>query len=245
MNYQDRREARSWGPLIALALQVCLALGFAFHYLPAHAQAPDPAVVLPNPCGVPDPKIIRLYYDWQTGQKATCAPGPIGKGTLPTIRYNSAGIHGWAWCPLADGTWGLQLAAVTWDRALQLQLVADAAAIAHAADPVDALARIADKNISTPLADPTLTPVWCPNIKEMYASRPLDVVIAPPPVVSAWVTSGRSVYSSSGGRLGAFLGLTTTGLACDCAKPIVVGTVTYCPFTGAAPNSVASCKRSP
>lgn len=234
-----------------LCFMLLVAMGSAYAQTP-----PDPAASSPNanPCNVPDPKTIRLYYDWQSGQQASCAPGPVGKGTLPTIRFNAAGIHGWAWCPTADGGWSLMFAAATWETATRLQLISSAAAIARAADPVNALSAVANANINLPMSDPSLTPVWCPNIKEMYASKPADVAPPPPPVVSAWsvvpaLSGSRPLFSVVNGALAA-TGQRVTALAsptttCDCAAArLVVGSATYCAPVGKAPL-VTLCQIKP
>lgn len=239
-------------PIGRLAFAVAVAvvlfvIGMLIGVGVAHAQtiAPDPS----NPCAVPDPVTIRLYQDWQVGQKVSCVPAPIGIGTRPTIRYNSAGVHGWAWCPKAGGTWGLMFAAVTWERALQIPFASDSATVAQAADPIAALSAAADRNITTPLADPSLTPVWCPNVVEMYASRPAD--IPPPPPVTAWIVTpalsgSRPLFSIVNGALVAttqrVAALASPPTACDCdAAKLVIQTATYCAPVGKAPL-VALCR---
>ena len=206
---------------------------------PAAAQVPS------NPCNVPEPNVPAVYYDWQKiTSSVRCAPSPVGAGTLPFIRANKAGMFVWMWCPNGN-TWGLSRVAATWTWLSNNNVVADGAAIAASSDPIGALNSALNKNVTLPLADPSLTPVWCPYEAEVWASKPADIVPPPPPPVpGSWLTSGLSTYNSAAGRLGAYAGIGARGRACNCTAPIRVGTFTYCTFAGAATASiVAQCTK--
>jgi hypothetical protein len=206
-----------------------------------------------NPCNVPEPSIIKMYQDWAANSKAQCAPAPIGVGTSPFVRFNKAGMHGWVWCPMIDGTWSLAFGAATWDALKTIPLVSDAAEVAASADPVATLTAIASRNVNVPMSDPTLTPVWCPNVKDMYASRPADVVALPPPPpptpVPAWVvaTNGTSPTRAAfavvnGVRSFSSKATVAVGASCSTAVKLVEGRNTYLQV---APGLVALCVLAP
>jgi len=207
----------------------------------ASAASADPQ----NPCNVPQPNVPAYYTDWQKGtSNVRCAPAPVGTGTLPYIRANQAGMMVWMWCP-SGNTWALSRVAATWAWLSTNNVVADGAAIAASADPIAALNAGLNKNVSLPMGDPSLTPVWCPYEAQVWASKPADIVPPPPPPpAGVWLTSGLSTYSSVNGALGLFAGLGAKGRTCDCTVPIKVGTSIYCTFTGASkPSIVAACTK--
>lgn len=201
-----------------------------------------------NVCNVQPAGPSVPLVDYQPTAKAICTPGPLGVGTVPAIRANSAGVTAWMWCPAGTG-WRLQFAAATWAWLAANSVATDGAAVSAKTSggaQLTALNAALDRNASTPLADPSLTPVWCPQFAAMLTSRPLDT--APPiptPTPGTWITSGLSTYTTSAGKLGAFAGLTSRGRVCDCSKPVKVGAVSYCTFTGAATGIVAQCSPTP
>lgn len=218
-------------------------LGMLLLLIALQTSAQTPPV---NVCSVPAPFVITLYDDWNRGtSKAECAPTPLGTGTLPSIRANKAGMTVWMWCPAGTG-WRLYRAAATWAWLSTNNVPTDGATIAASTDPVGALNAALDRNITLPMADPSLTPVWCPYLAEVRASRPPDIVPPPPPPLpGSWITSGLSTYNSTAGRLGAYAGIGAKGRACNCVSTqIRVGTIVYCTFAGAStPAIVAQCTK--
>lgn len=206
-----------------------------------------------NPCNVPAPSVPAPYTDWQKGMSnVQCAPKPVGTGTLPYIRANQAGMMIWMWCPVpvAGGTsWALSRVAATWSWLSVNNVATDGAAIAASANPITALNSALNKNVTLPLSDPSLTPVWCPYESEVWASRPADIVPPPPPPTVKYVSAGSgAIYSTSGGKLVRVLAgrVATPGAACNSlVPPIMVGASTYLPLAGGPTNEATFCKVGP
>lgn len=169
-----------------------------------------------NVCNVPPPVQVVYYTDVMTaGGKYQCLPSPGGPGVNLTIKTNTAGVTTYWYC-LKDGKYVPNFGAATWAKLASGELKPD-----------------------TPLADASLTPVWCPFQEEMLAKKPADPV-AP----SAMVTNSIVSYNTTAGGLTSSAGIITKGLACDCTTSLKIGTTTYCTFAGAAKASIrASCAK--
>ena len=220
-----------------------------------------------NPCGFAAP-ITRWPYTDLTPDRPpalAAAPAPIGTGTAPTIRWNAAGIVGWYHYPRADGSWVTIWGAETWASFAAHAINVDAVAVATAADPVAALNAIVAGRVNTPLADPSLTPVWCPYAREMIASQPPKASPTPdptlPPGPPTWRTppvGTGTLYVAAVGRLVSLVPgrKAPPNTPCDCfggtAPTVSVGTNTYCPLAApykdveaAVNQEVTLCKKTP
>ena len=146
----------------------------------AGLAAADPG----NPCNAPASSVRLPYADAASGAVGYhCAPSPIGSGTLPTLRSNAAGTVAWWYCPSASGTWTVNGAAATAARLSARNALAEAYTVMNADDPKAAFRATVEKNINLPLSDPSLTPVWCPFVTEMFSGVPPAAVM--PRVASA------------------------------------------------------------
>lgn len=172
-----------------------------------------------NPCAYPAGSPPAYYTD-NLGKWA-CMPAPGGTGSAPLVRLSSKGIATFWYCPdnaQAPTKWSLQMGAATWARLATGSLTPD-----------------------TPMADPSLSVVWCPYVEEARAAAP--VVKPPEPAWKVALPTAFSVNSTFTGLTGV-AGTVPVGIACDCAKRLVLGSATYCTFTGAArPTVVAQCKQ--
>ena len=210
-----------------------------------------------NPCGFAAPATPWPYADLAYAYSAapagavlpavTCAPAPVGTGTVPTLRWNAAGVTGWYHCQKPDGRWATSWGAETWDSFRAHAVNTDALAVAQAADPVAALNAILATRVSLPLADPSLTPVWCPYAREMIASQPAPAATPPPP--AAWIVArystqtSRPAYPVTNGVRGTMSTMrASVGATCDCTSPLVEGVTTYCPFPSSG-GAVAMCTK--
>lgn len=200
----------------AILLLGCLLLLL----LPAPAQAQAGGGPPDNPCAVPAPTVPVYYTDLTPGRPFACMPAPGGPGKGLTVRYNSSGVTSYWYCPDnvdKPSKYSLSFGAATWARMAQGNLTPD-----------------------TPMADPSLSVVWCPFASEMRANVP---VVAP---VATWRTNAVTVFNVVGTTLAGVVGSVPVGTACDCTKPVKIGSATYCTFAGAAkPAYMASCKASP
>lgn len=169
-----------------------------------------------NVCNVPNPVGTNYYTDLsKSGGTFDCMPAPGGPGVGLTFKTNTAGVMSYWYC-LKDGKYRTNFGAATWARLSSGDLKPD-----------------------TPMADPSLTPVWCPFASEMFSKTPAA------PVVGAMATISIISYNTTATGLGSIAGTITKGLACDCTTPLKIGTVTYCTFTGAAKPSIrASCAKT-
>jgi hypothetical protein len=183
-------------PIIALSVVLCFLL--VALSLPCIAQG-NPE----NPCNKPTTLLVHEYIDAVDGARARCVPYPIGTGTVPYIRWNKAGIVGWSF----------------WSTASGFNLVSDTAAIAASSDPLTSMNSMIASRATTPMHDPSLTPVWCPFADEMFATVP--------PRVYKWAVAKNGTYQTrpsyalSGSTIGATVGRATVGAKCDCSKPAV------------------------
>ena len=126
-----------------------------------------------NPCNASLSAPTSPYVDLASGAVAyPCAPSPIGGGSLPTLRSNTAGTVAWWYCPSDSGQWHLNWAAVTAARLSASKLFGEAYAVVTADDPKAAFNAATAKNVQLPLDHPSLTPVWCPFVAEMISHTP-------------------------------------------------------------------------
>jgi hypothetical protein len=139
-----------------------------------------------NPCNLPGPK--AYYNDLTAFPASSCAPGPRGDGTLPTIRFNGAGATVWWYCKGTDGIWRHAIRAATYEvmtPAFMAQLTADLTAASTAVSPTTELNLLTRARINTPLSDQSLVPVHCPWIPTIWAGTPpreasADGTLVPP-----------------------------------------------------------------
>ena len=223
----------------------------AFVALGADAQPFQAPATADNPCGFAPPVTRWPYGDLAVSMAAgspvaatSCTPAPLGKGTQLTLNVNAAGIVGWYHCPQPDGRWRTTWMAETWASYNTHPTDADGKSIWQAADPVAMLNSVLAQRVNTPLADPTLTPVWCPFALEMIASQPLPVVALPGGGLTARAlragptlrSAGGPLYVAGAGRLGAEVPGRTAprDKPCDCSGAVIpkvtIGTQTYCPL---------------
>ena len=97
---------------------------------------------------------------------------PIGNGTLPTLRSNAAGTVAWWYCPTESGKWQLNWAAATAASLSASNTFAEIYNVVTATDPIAAFHAATSKNVKLPMSDPSLTPVWCPFIRDMASGAP-------------------------------------------------------------------------
>lgn len=107
-----------------------------------------------------------------SGNGFGCAPSPLGAGTFPTIRSNSAGSVAWWYCPSSGGGWRINWAVATAEQMSVSNLMAQAHAVVTAADPKAAFAAAVARSVSLPIDAPALTAVWRPFAVEMVAGIP-------------------------------------------------------------------------
>lgn len=226
----------------------------AFVALGADAQPFQAPTTADNPCGFTSPVTIWPYGDLAVSMAAgipvaatTCTPAPLGKGTQLTLNVNAAGIVGWYHCPQPDGRWRTTWMAETWASYNTHPTEADGKSIWQATDPVATLNAVLAQRVNTPLADPTLTPVWCPFARQMIASQPAPVMVPIDPLArsraavapSNWKTLNTgpgTLHIAAPGRLvGEVPGRTAPrDKPCDCSGSVIpmvtIGTQTYCPL---------------
>lgn len=196
--------------------------------LTAHVFA---QVTVDNPCGFPPP-VLTVYYQDRSpppGSSAyACLPAPGGSGTGFAVRSNLKGATASWYCPeiATPGgpivRWHPTWAAATWARVA-----------------------VGDLRIDTPMADPQLTEVWCPHIKEIYANVPVVVPVATTKYTAA---GSLAIYVTSAGKLARVVvgRKATLGAVCDASVlAIVSGAATYYPLLGGPANEVTYCKVTP
>lgn len=193
-----------------------------------------------NPCtGQTTTNPVNLG-NFVTGQPTTCV-----NASARQYEANAAGVMAWRYClNPATGKHYFQLAVSPWSDFQQAPAMAkDLLAAGLNADEATIQA-LANKYVSKSLADPAHAAVWCPVWDRMVAGRPADVPVVQPPAPGSWVTASTLLYTLRNGALSGLAGTTTVGKACDCAKPFVLGTVTYCPLAGATNQAmVARCRK--
>lgn len=160
--------------------------------------APLLAHAVDSPCGGP---ASNTYVDFTVAPASTCAPWPKGEGTVPTLRYNSAGATVWWYCPRPDGSWGYTLRAASTSLLTPAYLNAltlDLAQATRAVSPTLDLNTLTMARINRPLADPTLAPVWCPWWSQVAAGIPPSANNLVPPAASVMDAQG-AIWTIMGG----------------------------------------------
>ena len=197
-----------------------------------------------NPCGVPvPPGEYKIYNDFASGAVPyQCAPVQSATSTWPTVRYSAAGAVGWWYCKIGP-KWYPNWVAGTTSFLLNNNLVGEASAAAVSSDPVAGLNAVAKKYSNLPLNDPSLTPVWCPVMPEMYAATPpADPPPVPAPkfvVAPAGASTTRQAFAViAGKRSYSSISQVAIGAACDCSVRLVEARLTFCQV---APALVAVC----
>lgn len=171
-----------------------------------------------NPCAYPADAPKMEYTDIGSGGWAYM-PSPGGTGTAPMVRFNTKGVATFWYCPDAQPAtkYRLMTGAATWARLATGSLTPD-----------------------TPMADPSLSVVWCPFVEEARRAAPVVSVPGTWKVTQSTAFNVNSTYTG----LTSVAGTVAVGTACDCAKPAKIGAATYCTFTGAVrPTVVAQCKQ--
>jgi hypothetical protein len=128
-----------------------------------------------DPCGFASTRaaIHLSYVDISAGAKAfQCAPFPIGAGTAATLRSNEHGSVAWWYCPTDKGEFHVNWAAATSETLSAAHFLEQAGEVLHAPNPSAAFAAATGKNVTLPLSDPRLTPIWCPFFDEMVRATP-------------------------------------------------------------------------
>lgn len=191
-----------------------------------------------NPCtGQPTTNPVNLG-NYVVGQPTTCV-----NASARQYEANAHGVMAWRYClNPATGKHYFQLAVSPWSDFQQAPAMAKdllAAGLNMDEASIDALAR---KYMNKPLADPAHAAVWCPVWDRLVTGRPAD--LPPPAPAPVWVTASTLLYNARNGALSGLAGTTTLNKACDCSKPLVLGTVTYCPLQGATnQDMVARCRK--
>lgn len=221
-----------------------------------------------NPCtgqAIPEGAPIDWYYDfqeWKAANAATpasappestamCMPWASTTSTAPVIHSNDAGVMGYNYCKVGP-VWQPQKLAVTWAFLIGKNLAKNAKAALASNETITAFQQLVQAGVSTPLSDPSLTPVWCPWEDEIRKNRPApDPPPPPPPGPDVWKALGSNLYTLTAGKL-APVYVTVNGKLtqqkaiasqlCEGA-PFVSGTVTYMPLAGGPATQVTSCKK--
>lgn len=174
----------------------------------------------------------------------SCAPGPRGTGTWPTLRLSTDGGVAWWYC--SDGfTWRRQWAAATTAKLFDGTVLDGVQLALRSSDPLTALNEFTKANADLAISSPTLTALWCPH-------WPAIVANTPPPVRYVVKPNGtyltRPTYpfvdgvrgTTSNGKVSILTDLKPT--PCDCTSRSVEGSSTYC---GVAAASLALCVVAP
>lgn len=139
----------------------------------AHA-APETAAISAEAASAP-----RAYIDLaSTRANFDCSPAPIGAGTAPTIRTNTAGTVAWWYCATPNGQWRVNWAVATSEQMSVRNMVAEIRAVLLADDRGAAFDAAVAKNVKVPVSAPALLAVWRPYIAEMNAGKPDALPIA-------------------------------------------------------------------
>lgn len=219
-----------------------------------------PVFAQTNSCGNPVTTPQVGFDDISGGVGYTCLPTPIGPGTAPWIRSNSAGMMVWWYCPstTTPTKYSPSFFVVTSDALNTNSFFGLAQAIIKAPDPKAAAnaaittqaAASASSTSTLPLNDPKILAVTCQFQKEMFAG--LVAVngftsggTGPKYVVTKSVTGNtRNAFTPSGGVLGSPTGIATVGAACNCTTPVKIGLTSYCTFDGSTgPSQVTICTK--
>lgn len=101
-----------------------------------------------------------------------CAPAPLGSGTWPKLRSNTAGTVAWWYCPATNGRWSLSVAAATAAHLSAARIRDDIYSVMTASDSVAAFHAAVAARVSANMDDPGLKLVWQPFWPEMRAGSP-------------------------------------------------------------------------
>ena len=202
-----------------------------------------------NPCNVTGtPQVVYPYIDFANGGAITCAPIQSANSTWPTTRINAAGAMAYWYCKSPSGVWSAQWVAGTTAFLLGNNVAGEAAAAAGAASaPAQALEAVRRKYVNLPLADASLTPVWCPYVNEMVANTPPTVPTVPTKPSYVVAPNGTSLTRpafafANGARSYSTSKSVPVGSACDCTTKLTEGANTFC---SVAPQLVAMCVKAP
>lgn len=218
----------------------------------ALAQPGSSNVTTDNPCGVVGGYKVP-YSKLGADNMPQSAPAPWGKGTLVSSRANKYGVTSWYYSPPPSGVgpWSVYWFAGTWETFGSIPWATEGVKLLAAPDASIAFMDALRRNMAgkPPTEDPTVTPVWCPWVKEIMA-YPAPLVAPLPPVAGVWRTSAvpLTMYLANGTRLaGPIAGRKSpTNALCDCTVSVMSGTNTYCRIAGsAAAAEVALCRKVP
>lgn len=163
------------------------------------------------------------------------------RDTGRTYDFNKFGAIAWRYCysPTLK-KYRSEMVVAPWDDLKNVPGMAKDVASAGLSADNETIRQMLIKYKSGHIADAAHAAVWCPFKERMLAGVPPP----PPPVpVVSWVTASTITYKFTGSALAGVSGTVKLNEACDCSKPYVFGTATYCPVKGAAiANVVARCK---
>lgn len=154
-----------------------------------------------------------------------------------TYDFNTKGAIAWSYCyQPATNKYTYRFVVAPWSDLQNVPNMAkDVYALGMSATN-EQIRQMLLKYRSGSITDAAYAAVWCPFKAQMIAGIP-----APPPAAPLWVTDRITTYQSNGRSVLPPLGRTSVGVPCDCQKPLVIGTVTYCTPQGASAPTVASC----
>jgi len=200
-----------------------LALLLAFSAFAACADSVDPCTGQTTSAPVWTPPSLN--------QPLTCE-----RETGRAVNFNAKGAAAWRYCWNGSKFYPQTIAAPWADFQAVPGMALDIVQAGFNANNAT-IQRLLLKYSTGSFIDAEHAAVWCPFRAQIVAGIP------PAPVVPAWVTSGMTTYRFTGSALGGVAGATPLGQPCDCAKPYMLGSATYCPLQGGAVTTVARCKR--
>lgn len=191
-----------------------------------------------NPCtGLAITGPVWYYSDVTASSTLACLPIPSTTSTKPYLYVNDKGAAAYYFCK-AGGKWYRQMGAATWGFLSGHNIATDARDALAAPDALTVFLAKVKASVNLPLADPSLTPVWCPATQEMWDNKPADdAPPPPPPPVATWIVtpSGtaatRPAYPVVNGKRSSSPGSSAkVREPCDCAalKLVEFGIVNYC-----------------
>lgn len=180
-------------------------------------------------------------------------PAPFTPGGFPVqwsgacttgVEVNAVGAAAVMFCPQpAVGGYQISMYAVRWS-AVTSAMVADFAALPMAADKPAAIRAMQQRHATAHVWD--MCDVWGPA-RERWNTAFAALPRVPAP---SWFVAPFSVQTTrpaflvvDGKRTNTSAGRANVGAACDCAAPIVEGSITFCRFAGGAESAVAVCQR--
>ena len=123
--------------------------------------------------GKPTPRSEDLF---SSKSAFKCAPAPLGNGTWPKLRSNTAGSVAWWYCPGAHGSWSLSVAAATAAHLSGAGIRDEIYSVVGAPDSVAAFHAAVAARFTANMNDAGLKPVWQPFWPEMRAGSPAVAV---------------------------------------------------------------------